>query len=619
MWHRHTLTPSEGCPRVYKYCGLPRRKNATWNFCASCSRNSKDPGNLFCLGCSMLSRAIRKHVSAKTLLSSSSSLSPSSSSSPWPSSPSSRSPSTLSRKSSSLLDGLNLYRYKCPHTRHNSSTAFLLPTDLDIVNERPHGVGHGRGQGKEVQHQNQKQGQRGTVHMNVNTEKEAERETYRDRDGEREREREKDMTSEEVREARYAGLVNALRLRGRSPPSSSHPDATTNTNTNPHTNTGPNTNTVKGISGRIRLKPILVPPALSGGPYNADDGPSFGPDYHPASAEGVKEDVKGMLSAGEVQVEGSLSQRTVCVLGLEPGTKEDSVRSVFRAFGRIRALSMPAFPSPPPHHPPPTSSSSSSPSLSPHTPRGTEEKEKYKTAYVTYHTSDSVTRALQKYATESVYVRGKEVHLHRHVRGTYLPGENTEGNVLRRLKDLVDAREEESHVNEETEVKVDEDGVAEGDRERERESRRRHDHIPFRILPFPRIGLPRPSSISSPPSAPFVNEPGTLSRILQRPSTPSTPSTPFSSSPPPLPLILPPRSQQHTTSATHTHSKIWDLPPAQAELLVANAVSPFMRSSAEVGPTRHLKIYGAPRRWGVGDMGVWLSEFGTLMRITDGV
>lgn len=487
------------------------------------------------------------------------------------------------------------------------------------MNERPHGVGHGvghghgQGKGKEVQHQKQ----RGTA--NVSRE-DAENEADRDRNGEREREKEKqkDMTSEEVREARYAGLVNALRLRGRSPPSSSHPDATTN----PHTGPNTNTNTVKGTSGRIRLKPILVPPALSGGPYNVDDGPSFGPDYHPENAEGVKEDVKGMLSGGLMEVEGSLSQRTVCVLGLEPGTKEDSVRSVFRAFGRIRALSMPASPSPPSSSPPssslpshPTSSSSSS---SQHTPRGTEEK--YKTAYVTYHTSDSVTRALQKYATESVYVRGKEVHLHRHVRGTYLPGENTEGNVLRRLKDLVDAREEESHVNEETEVKVDEDGVAEGQREGERESRGRQDHIPipFRILPFPRIALPRPSSISSSPSHPFVNEPGTLSRILQRPSTPSTPSTPFSSSPPPPPLILPPRSQQHTTSATHSQSKIWDLPPVQAELLVAQAVSPFMRSSAEVGPTRHLKIYGAPRRWGVGDMGVWLSEFGTLMRITDG-
>lgn len=325
-----------------------------------------------------------------------------------------------------------------------------------------------------------------------------------------------------------------------------------------------------------------------------------------------------MLSGGQVEVEGSLSQRTVCVLGLEPGTKEDSVRSVFRAFGRIRALSMPVSPSPPPSSTPsssPLTSTSSPSSPSHHAPRGTEEK--YKTAYVTYHTSDSVTRALQKYATESVYVRGKEVHLHRHVRGTYLPGENTEGNVLRRLKDLVDAREEESHVNEETDVKGNGDGEGEG--EEERESRGRQDHIPFRILPFPRIALPRPSSISSPPSSPFVNEPGTLSRILQRPSTPSTPSTPFSTSPPPPPLILPPRSQQHTTSATHFQSKIWDLPPAQAEALVAQAVSPFMRTSAEAGgPTRHLKIYGAPRRWGVGDMGVWLSEFGTLMRITDG-
>lgn len=483
----------------------------------------------------MLSRAIRHHASrrtrAKSLLLFSSS---------YPIS-----------GSNSLLDGFGIYTYKCPYNRYNS-TSFLLPKDLSIAQERgqkqKYAHGHPRlnpspgpsSSPETVQEHHHHHQQQHGYGINVDAS----------------RERDEDATRR-----RYAGLVNALKG-----------DSSTS-----NTRTGAGTVTSGPGHGRVRLKPILVPPALSGGPYNVDDVPSFGPDYRPEETN--VESAGSTKTRAPVAVEGSLSQRTLCVLGVSPNTPEDSIRSVFRTFGRIRALSLPSAPSSssPPHH----------------TSRTVQDEPEgeSKTTYVTYYTSDSVTKALQKYATEPIFVRGKEVHLHRHVKGTYLPTGNTERDVLRRLKDLVDGVEGKEESGLEDAV----DAVP---------SRKDALKNPFRILPFPRAAVPKPSSSNSP--SPFVNEPGTLSRILQQPSPTTTTPT------------LIPRSQGYdaepTTQVLPTHL-VWDLSPTEAEAFVAKAISPFMRPSE---PSRHLRIYGAPRQWSIGEMGIWLSECGTLTKITDG-
>lgn len=317
---------------------------------------------------------------------------------------------------------------------------------------------------------------------------------------------------------RYAGLVNALKVNSKT-------------------------------SGRVRLKPVLLPPALSGGPYNADDAPSFGPDYRSEepSSEGAT------LAPSLPPVEGSDSQRTICVFGISLDTPEDAVRAAFRAFGRIRALSLPLPPPP--------------------TPSGHKSvlEDKHKTTYVTYHSADSVTKALQQYATTSgIFVRGQEVHLHRHMKGAYLPVADTEGHVIGRLRDLVngegvsEGKEEDSQAEEGAGVKASEESL-----------QRDPVKTSFRTPPFPQIIIPVTSG--SPSSSP----------------------------------------DKYGASATEPSTKksIWDLPLSEAKAVVAKAVVPFMRLST---PSRHLNIYGAPRQWFTGDMGIWLSDWGTLTRITDG-